>query len=200
MFPPFNVCVTLHPPPNRYKEPTPVQMQAIPCILQGRDTLVAAPTGSGKTAAFLIPLLALLEAPKKGGVRAIVVAPTRELAQQIYRNTLSLSLGKKFRVMLLTKASASIASGRGTGEHEGEMVGQQKDIIISTPQRLVHLLKDEEFPLDKLEMLVLDEADKLLEGPAHTNNRHHSFHNLLTIEYLISTPCSTVCNILISCY
>jgi ATP-dependent RNA helicase DDX52/ROK1 len=87
-----------------YKSPTPIQLQSIPTILSGRDLLACAPTGSGKTLAFLLPILQSLKVPEKGGIRACIVAPTRELAQQIERELKRLA-SKKWKVMLLSKAS-----------------------------------------------------------------------------------------------
>lgn len=93
---------------SEYKEPTPVQMQAIPSLLLGRDVLTTAPTGSGKTAAFAIPMLANLGTPAQSpGVRAVVLSPTRELAVQIHAEFMRLSKGRKFHIVLLSKATAA---------------------------------------------------------------------------------------------
>lgn len=93
---------------SEYKEPTPIQMQAIPSMLLGRDVLATAPTGSGKTAAFAIPMLANLGAPaQERGIRAIVLSPTRELSVQIYAEFNRLSKGRKFHIVLLSKATAA---------------------------------------------------------------------------------------------
>ena len=102
-----------------WKEPTPIQMQAIPALLQGRDVLAAAPTGSGKTAAFAIPALSLLSGSTSSsstqtnqGIKAVILAPTKELAEQIYREVLRLSTGKKIKLYLLNKRIASLANKR----------------------------------------------------------------------------------------
>eukprot|EP00947_MAST-08B_sp_MAST-8B-sp1_P006093 g6093.t1 len=140
---------------SAYTEPSPVQMQAIPAMLQNRDVLACAPTGSGKTAAFLIPTIARLRAPSKHGtpgVRAVVLAPTRELATQIGREFDKLAHGKKFRTLVLSKASMGSLKG-----------GRELDLLIATPMRLVHLLKEDGISLARTEIVVLDEADKLLE-------------------------------------
>lgn len=93
---------------SEYKEPTPIQMQAIPSMLLGRDVLATAPTGSGKTAAFAIPILANLGAPgQERGIRAIVLSPTRELSVQIHAEFNRLSKGRKFHIVLLSKATAA---------------------------------------------------------------------------------------------
>ena len=140
-----------------YKEPTPVQMQSLPCLLGGRDVLACAPTGSGKTAAFLIPLIMRLRAPRKAhGVRALVVSPTRELAVQIMREFERLSKGKKFRSKLLKKATAQslVASGSTTFN---------ADFMVCTPMRLVSMIQEGSASLGTVETLILDEADKLFE-------------------------------------
>ena len=140
-----------------YKEPTPVQMQSLPCMLGGRDVLVCAPTGSGKTAAFLIPLIMKLRAPRKGhGVRALVVSPTRELAVQIMREFERLSKGKKFRSKILKKATAQSLVASGSTSFNA-------DFMVCTPMRLVSMIQDGTASLGTVEMLVLDEADKLFE-------------------------------------
>lgn len=102
---------------SEYKEPTPVQMQAIPSMLLGRDVLATAPTGSGKTAAFAIPMLANLATSSStaaastsgtcSGIRSVVLSPTRELAVQILGEFTRLSKGKKLHLTLLSKATAA---------------------------------------------------------------------------------------------
>lgn len=90
---------------SEYSEPTAIQMQAIPSMLAKKDTLGIAPTGSGKTAAFVIPMLASME-KSVGEIMAVVLAPTRELAKQIHSEVVHLSIGKKLKSCLLTKATA----------------------------------------------------------------------------------------------
>eukprot|EP00794_Sanderia_malayensis_P014003 gene14003-15461_t len=141
-----------------YSQPTPVQMQAIPLLLNHRDSLVCAQTGSGKTLAFIIPILMHLKKPKRSGLRALVVAPTRELANQIYREFSQMNVGRGFRISVLTKSRASsISSSKQFHLH--------LDILITTPNRLVHLIQEETrgMELNKVEWLVLDEGDKLFE-------------------------------------
>lgn len=95
---------------SQWKEPTPIQMQAIPILLQNRDLLAAAPTGSGKTGAFLIPLLSKLsQHQKRHGVRGLLLAPTKELAEQIYLETNHLIKGNNLKVSLLKKNMVSNA-------------------------------------------------------------------------------------------
>ena len=126
--------------------------QAIPAMVKGRELLCVAPTGSGKTAAFLIPTIAKLRAPSKGSdpkaPRALVVLPTRELAQQTYREAQKLTAGRKFRTAVLTKAGAS-----------GGVRERRLDLLITTPLRLVALMNSEGVELDRVETLVFDEAD-----------------------------------------
>lgn len=86
-----------------WKEPTPIQMQAIPVMLRNRDILASAPTGSGKTAAFVIPILSKLGKPLKCGIRAVVLAPTRELAEQIYRESCRLCAGRRIQIGIVRK-------------------------------------------------------------------------------------------------
>jgi len=155
---------------SQYKEPTPIQMQSIPALVAGRDIIGCAPTGSGKTAAFLIPLIVQLASkesdrknkskPKAGGqIRSLVVAPTRELATQIYREFEKLTEGKHFRACVL---QASIVSAlRESAEKSTSQEGF--DLIVSTPLRLVSLIKSKAIDLGGVEYVVLDEADKLFE-------------------------------------
>ncbi|KAF9998885.1 RNA-dependent ATPase rok1 [Entomortierella chlamydospora] len=139
-----------------FKKPTPIQMQAIPVILHGRDIMAMAPTGSGKTMAFVLPILHDLKGPEKVGYRAVIISPTRELATQIFNQIKKLSVGRKFKVCMLTKATAAT---QGQAPH----LRQKYDILISTPLRLVHAIQQEKMELDHVRHLILDEADKLLE-------------------------------------
>ncbi|KNE54112.1 hypothetical protein AMAG_00115 [Allomyces macrogynus ATCC 38327] len=132
-----------------YVTPTPIQMQAIPLILRGRDVLACAPTGSGKTLAYVLPIVHQLVEPSKEGVRALIVAPTRELVLQIEREVGKL-VGKKWRVHVLTKATPIDRMPKC-------------DILISTPMRLVQAIQAGAVQLNRVKHLVLDEADKLLE-------------------------------------
>ncbi|XP_074467028.1 putative ATP-dependent RNA helicase DDX52 [Sebastes fasciatus] len=139
--------------------PTPVQMQAIPLMMHGRELLACAPTGSGKTLAFCLPLLAHLQQPANLGFRAVVIAPTRELASQTHRELLRLSEGAGFRVHIIDKASLA-------AKKYGPQSSKKYDILVSTPNRLVFLLKQDPPALDlsSVEWLVVDESDKLFEG------------------------------------
>ncbi|XP_033226158.1 probable ATP-dependent RNA helicase DDX52 [Belonocnema kinseyi] len=141
-----------------YKEPTPIQMQALPIMLEGKEVLACAPTGSGKTAAFLLPIIHQLGGPQKQGFRAIVLSPTRELAKQTYRECLKLSEGRGFRVHIISKINQALSQ-------YGPKSSQKFDILITTPKRLTFLLNQDTsvISLKNVEWLVVDEADKLFE-------------------------------------
>jgi len=137
-----------------FTSPTPIQMQTIPLMLEGREVLACAPTGSGKTAAFLLPIIHALGQPRNGGYRAVVVVPTKELAVQICNECSSLCAGTGLRTHTLGKVKSDKP---GSVKH---------DILITPPNRLVYLLNHDPplASLDKVEWLVIDEADKLFEA------------------------------------
>ena len=141
-----------------YHELTRVQMQSVPTLMARRDLVACAPTGSGKTAAFAIPLLAQLGAPKRAGLRAVVLAPTQELARQTYREFLKLAAGASLGVCVLTKKLAASAATAQKGQ-----ALRRYDVMVCTPLRLVSLLEKEVVSLHTVTSLVMDEADKLLE-------------------------------------
>ncbi|XP_040908099.1 probable ATP-dependent RNA helicase DDX52 [Toxotes jaculatrix] len=138
--------------------PTPIQMQAIPLMMHGRELLACAPTGSGKTLAFCLPLLAHLQQPANLGFRAVIISPTRELASQTYRELLRLSEGVGFRVHIIDKASVA-------AKKYGPQSNKKYDILVSTPNRLIFLLNQDPPAIDlsSVEWLVVDESDKLFE-------------------------------------
>ncbi|EPS58006.1 hypothetical protein M569_16811, partial [Genlisea aurea] len=136
-----------------FKEPTPIQMQAIPVLLSGRECFACAPTGSGKTFAFICPILMKLKHASKDGVRAVILCPTRELAAQTVRECRKLTKGKKFYVKLMTKKLAK----------SGDFSKVHCDILISTPYRVQYAVRKRKLDLTKVEFLVLDESDKLFE-------------------------------------
>ncbi|KPJ15464.1 putative ATP-dependent RNA helicase DDX52 [Papilio machaon] len=161
-----------------YTEPTPIQRQALPCMLEDRQILACAPTGSGKTAAFLLPLFHVLGGAQ-GGPRALILCPTRELAHQIYRETLRLSASsslrcsvvKKYREALRLSASSSLRCSvvknvKESKMKEREATIKKSDIVISTPNRLCYLLNQDNvtISMDKVRWLIIDEADKMFEG------------------------------------
>lgn len=140
-----------------YKQPTPVQLQAITPALEGSDLLVCAETGSGKTAAFLLPIIEKLlqtDAPQSG-TRALVLAPTRELARQIVKNA-----------KLLTQYT-HIEVGQVTGgdelKYQKALLRKNPEIVIATPGRMLELINHKAADLNDLEFLVLDEADRMLD-------------------------------------
>ncbi|KAK2708242.1 probable ATP-dependent RNA helicase DDX52 [Artemia franciscana] len=144
-----------------YVAPTPIQMQAIPLMMERREVLACAPTGSGKTAAFLIPLIHCLGEPQKKGFRAVVVSPTRELAQQTYRECQKLSEGIGLRIHMIENVSKAV-------KKFGPQSSGNFDILVTTPNRLIYLLEQDpsDINLKNVEWLVVDESDKLFEdGP-----------------------------------
>jgi len=138
-----------------YAAPTPIQQKAIPPVLAGRDLLGLAQTGTGKTAAFVLPILQrLMEGPRKK-VRALIVAPTRELAEQTHEY-----IGKMAGQTGL--ASAVVYGGVGK-QGQIRQIRNGAEIIVACPGRLLDHLDDGAFNLGKLEMLVLDEADHMFD-------------------------------------
>ncbi len=138
-----------------YKEPTPIQYKAIPLITAGHDVMGIAQTGTGKTAAFLLPLLMKIKYAKGQNPRAIIMTPTRELADQIYKHTLDLSQETDIR---------SVVVYGGTGfTKQIEAVEAGVDIVVGTPGRLWDLYRREVLVFKALNTLVLDEADKMMD-------------------------------------
>lgn len=142
-----------------YKKPTDIQYKAIPNILKGEDVLAIAQTGTGKTAAFAIPILHILQMKKikdrPDGVKCLIMAPTHELAQQI--NEVFKSLGKHTRV-----TSFCVHGGVERAE-QVEHLNEGIDVLVATPGRLADLVKRRQLDLHRVEILVLDEADHMLD-------------------------------------
>ncbi|MDX1389948.1 MAG: DEAD/DEAH box helicase, partial [Acidobacteriota bacterium] len=134
-------------------DPTPIQAQAIPAGLAGRDVVGIAQTGTGKTAAFMIP--ALERVIDGGGLQVLVLCPTRELAQQVSDDTVALSKGTKIR-------SAAIFGGVGYGP-QIDALAQGYEVIVATPGRFIDHMQSKRVDLSKLDYLVLDEADRMLD-------------------------------------
>src|SRR5689334_5885013 len=134
---------------------TPIQEQAIPPALEGRDLLACAMTGSGKTAAFLLPILNRLMDKPRGTTRALVITPTRELAAQIEEQLRQLAVPTPL-------SGAAVFGGVGMGPQE-HAFRSGVDILIATPGRLLDHFRHPYAKLDKLEVLVLDEADRMLD-------------------------------------
>jgi ATP-dependent RNA helicase RhlE len=138
-----------------FSKPTPIQTDAIPPALGGRDVLACAMTGSGKTAAFLLPILHRLLDKPRGTTRALIVTPTRELAAQIVQELNDLAVHTPI-------TGAAIYGGVGMGPQE-HAFRSGVDIIVATPGRLLDHLTHPYAKLDKIEYLVLDEADRMLD-------------------------------------
>ena len=137
-----------------YTRPTPIQRDAIPYVLEGRDVVGCAQTGTGKTAAFVLPLMQRIAA-KPGGPRALVVTPTRELALQIE--------GVAAEVAKLTKHRVAVVYGGVGYEPQIKALTRGVDILVATPGRLLDLMERRVADLSHVEILVLDEADRMLD-------------------------------------
>lgn len=138
-----------------YTTPTPIQKQAIPPILQGKDVLGLAQTGTGKTAAFALPILQQLLTGPRGRIRALVVAPTRELAEQI--NEAFTLLGKQ------TKIRTTAVYGGVNINPQIQRLKQGVDVVVACPGRLLDHINQKTIDLSHIEMLVLDEADRMCD-------------------------------------
>ncbi|MEN8188170.1 MAG: DEAD/DEAH box helicase [Bacteroidota bacterium] len=145
---------------SNYQNPTRVQEKTIPLVLDRRDVIVSAQTGTGKTAAYALPILQQLfdkqDAPKKGKkIRALVVCPTRELALQINENFKTYGKYSNLRT--------TVIYGGASIEPQKDILKKGIDILIATPGRLLDLHKQDVVNLDYIETLVLDEADMMLD-------------------------------------
>ena len=141
-----------------YTEPTPVQREAIPLVLAGRDLLAGAQTGTGKTAAFVLPMLQLLHASRVPGrppIRALILAPTRELALQVEQSVRTYGAQRPIR-------STTIYGGVGF-EPQVRALRAGPEIVVATPGRLLDHLGQRTIDLSRVEILVLDEADRMLD-------------------------------------
>jgi ATP-dependent RNA helicase RhlE len=142
-----------------YDIPTPIQAQAIPHLLAGRDLLGIAQTGTGKTAAFALPMLQRLaehkDRPQKNSCRALILTPTRELASQILESFKT--YGRNVKV-----TSTVVFGGVGIGR-QVEVLRNGVDVLVATPGRLVDLIERRAVTLSKLEIFVLDEVDQMLD-------------------------------------
>src|SRR5690242_18307053 len=141
-----------------FVQPTPVQSQAIPPALAGRDVVATAQTGTGKTLAFLLPVIQSLtkrEDVPASGIRALVLVPTRELALQIHESALKLTQGLRLRT--------AVVVGGMNENAQMNSVRQGAQIVIATPGRLCDFLDRKLIALDSITVLVLDEADRMLD-------------------------------------
>src|SRR5690606_23968038 len=141
-----------------FDRPTPIQEMAIPVILQGRDLIACAQTGTGKTAAYLLPILNRILGSSKRHLNTLVIAPTRELAIQIDQQVEALSY--------FIQVSSIAVYGGGSGadwDQQRKALRMGAEIVIATPGRLIAMLASGEIKFDQLEHLVLDEADRMLD-------------------------------------
>ena len=145
-----------------YQAPTPIQAQAIPVILAKKDIMAGAQTGTGKTAAFALPILHMLNAPTpiseptdKAIVRALVLTPTRELCQQVYNSFVKYGTN--------SAVNLAIAYGGVSLLPQIKMLEKGGDVLVATPGRLLDLLSKNIINLSSLEVLVFDEADRMLD-------------------------------------
>ncbi len=151
-----------------YIAPTPIQERCIPPLLEGRDLLGTAQTGTGKTAAFALPLLQRLSGnpgrPRRGSPRALILAPTRELAAQI-----EASIGTYGRFLRL---SHTVIFGGVSQFRQVKALNQGVDILVATPGRLLDLMEQGWIRLNEVEVFILDEVDRMLDmGFIHDINR-----------------------------
>jgi ATP-dependent RNA helicase DDX52/ROK1 len=180
-----------------WKEPTPIQMQGIPTLLERRDVLASAPTGSGKSGAFCIPALLLSAASsadyygmtqkgkkkkesRQGEIRSLLLAPSRELAHQLHREVERLGRNRPggLTSLLLQRSNAS---------QLGQAGGQKGlDILVSTPLRLVDVLEQKSIKLDAVRLVVLDEADRLLDATDLKGTASGSSHTKTFVSQLDS--------------
>ena len=142
-----------------YTEPTPIQSQAIPLILEGRDVTGLAQTGTGKTAAFSLPIIQNIhEAPKQKGKRkvsALVLTPTRELATQVYKSFAAYGANTRVQQVVLY-------GGVGYGK-QTDALRRGVDVVVATPGRLMDMMKQRHVDLSDVKTFVLDEADRMLD-------------------------------------
>ncbi len=141
-----------------YTRPTQIQAEAIPQALDGRDILASAPTGTGKTAAFVLPALQYLQdfpRRKPGPARVLILTPTRELAMQVADQARELAKNTTLNIFTIT-------GGVQYQEH-ADILGKTQDIVVATPGRLMEYINAERFDCRAIEWLVLDEADRMLD-------------------------------------
>jgi len=143
-----------------YTTPTPIQARAIPLMLEGRDIMGIAQTGTGKTAAFTLPMLHNLDATKTGrmpkrSVRSLIIAPTRELALQIFTNVKTYNRHLNLRT--------AVVYGGVSIRGQISALASGVDVLVATPGRLLDLMRQGYVALDRVEVFVLDEADRMLD-------------------------------------
>ena len=144
---------------QNYQQSTPIQQQAIPLILEGKDVLAGAQTGTGKTAAFTLPLLHRMQAAQSSGkrrvIRALILVPTRELAAQVYDSVQTYGRHLPFK--------AAVIFGGVNINPQFNILRNGVDIVVATPGRLLDHMQQGTIKLDQVETLILDEADRMLD-------------------------------------
>lgn len=141
-----------------FNKPTPIQEQSIPIILAGKDIIACAQTGTGKTAAYVLPILHKIAKENKGTLNTLILAPTRELALQIDQQI------EGFAYFIPVSSIAVYGGGDGmVWEQQKKALREGADVIIATPGRLIAQLQSGDVKLDQLEHLILDEADRMLD-------------------------------------
>jgi ATP-dependent RNA helicase RhlE len=171
-----------------YTIPTPIQLEAIPVILSQRDTVAIAQTGTGKTAAFTLPIVHLLaktQDSKKHLLRALIITPTRELAAQVEKSVQNYSQQLNIR-------STAVYGGVRI-EPQIALLQEGLDVLVATPGRLIDLYKQKAVNFEHLEVLVLDEADRMLDLGFIDDIRH--IQTLLPSErqtLMFSATCSVI--------
>lgn len=141
-----------------YSRPTQIQAEAIPHALDGRDILASAPTGTGKTAAFVLPALQYLQdfpRRKPGPARVLILTPTRELAMQVANQARALAKNTNLNIFTIT--------GGVQYEEHADILKKTQDIVVATPGRLMEYINAERFDCRAIEWLILDEADRMLD-------------------------------------
>ncbi|SVD82056.1 uncharacterized protein METZ01_LOCUS434910, partial [marine metagenome] len=135
--------------------PTEIQENAIPVALKGQDVLAIAPTGTGKTLAFLLPIFEKLTKEESGQIKALILVPTRELAEQIYQVSVTLAKG--------TKIYSTVIYGGVNKKPQIKNLKRRPQIVIACPGRLLDHMSDRNINLSKVNMVVLDEADTMCD-------------------------------------
>lgn len=141
-----------------FERPTQIQAEAIPHALDGRDILASAPTGTGKTAAFVLPALQYLQdfpRKKPGPARVLILTPTRELAMQVADQARALAKNTKLNIFTIT--------GGVMYQDHADILATTQDIVVATPGRLMEYIEAERFDCRAIEWLILDEADRMLD-------------------------------------
>ncbi len=198
-----------------YQTPTPIQIQAIPPVMQGHDVMGLAQTGTGKTAAFVLPILERLLAGPRGKIRALIIAPTRELAEQIHVSIVALGRDTRLR-------SVTVYGGVSVNP-QIQKLRDGVEIVVACPGRLLDHMNQHTIDLSHLEVLVLDEADRMFDMgflpdirriikqlPAKRQTlmfsatmaddirklAHEVLHKPVTVQVSASAPASTVAHAL----